>query len=228
MRMIFENAKAAFVRAFAKEVPNSTNLDLSVGQKIIATCKLTQGYYRLERPLIAGQTLYTFPVLSNQDVFSNLEKRLILQDSAVVYQIAVLFGAPDPDGDGTDTDWIPDTYPNPIKYPANFQDMNSLYGGKMQITVNSDILIKDWDLLRHYNANQTQQTAALGAGSPLDQNRGSFDGFDAMEPNYTMIGTKDNVIQIQLPVGGIATVQDNSRLIVFIRAIVAQNSTNVS
>lgn len=224
MRMIFENAKASFIRAFAKEVPGG-NPDLSIGQKIVATCKLTQGYYRLEQPLVAGATLYTFPVLSNQDTFSNLEKRLILQDSAVVYQIAVLLGAPASD---VDAKFIPDTYPNPVKYPANFADMQAIYNGKMIVTVNSDILIKDWDLLRHYNANQTQQTAAIGAGSPIDQNRGSFDGFDAMEPNYTMIGTKDNSITIQLPPGGVATVQAFSRIIIFIRAIVAQNSTSVS
>ena len=85
----------------------------------------------------------------------------------------------------------------------------------------------NWDLFKHYNAPETQQTQALGVASPADQVRGSFDGFYPVEPNIVLIGSKNNVIAINLP-AGLATVQANSRIVVIARGITAQNSTVVS
>lgn len=213
-RMIFENAKRALQNAFP---------DLK--KDISQICKLTQSTYRFEQPLVAGNTLYQFPVLVNQEVFSNTETRLLQQDSAVIYSIGIFAGAP---ASATDAAFIPDTYANPVKYGANATALQSLWNGSnLKITVNNDILVPNWDVLKHYNAPETQQTAALGAGSPLDQFRGSFDGFYPMEPNVVLIGSKNNVIQVTLA-QGITAVNANSRIIVMCRCITAQNSSVVS
>lgn len=212
-RLIYENAKVALRKAFP-DVPN-----------IAEICKLTQSTYRFEQPLVAGNTQYQFPVLVNEALFANTEKRLLQQDSAVVYSLGVFVGAP---ASATDAAFLPDTYPSPVKYGANAAPLASVWNGSnLSIAVNNDILIPNWDVYKHYNAAETQQTAALGAGSPMDQSRGSFDGFYPMEPNIVLIGSKNNVIQVTLA-QGITSVKADSRIIIIVRAITAQNSTVVS
>jgi hypothetical protein len=212
-RMVFENSKRALVNAFKTE-------------RILEVVKLTQGSLRFEQLLVAGQTLYNFPVLDNQTIFSNLEDRLKLQDSFIISSIKVCTGAPTSAVDNT---FLPDTYPNPIKYGANAIPLQAWWNaGNLQIAVNNDIITPKWDIQRHYNANQTQQTAALGAGSPRDQDRGAFDGWYPVEPNIVMIGQKDTNIQVILKGAGITTVQAFSRGIIMVRGVLAQNSTVVS
>lgn len=211
-RMVFENAKNALRKAF----PNVGN--------IAEICKLTQNAYRFEQPLAVGQTLYTFPVLNNEAVFSNTEQRLRQQDSAVVYSLGVMVGLP---ASATDTAWIPKTYESPFIFGANSVPLRALWNGSLSIAVNNDILTPNWDLFRHYCAPETQQAAALGAGSFVDELHGQSDGFYPVEPNIVMVGSKNNVISINLP-AGITSVAAGSRIIIVARAITAQNSTVVS
>lgn len=214
-RMVYENARKALNAAFPG----------IAGGNIAAICKLTQNTLRLEQPLVAGATLYQFPVLVNQQVFSNTETRLNQQDSAVAYSMAVFAGQP---ASAIDSAWIPESYANPIAFGANAVALQSLWNGSnLTMSVNNDILVPNWDVLKHYNAPETQATAAPGAGSPLDQFRGGWDGFYPMEPNVVLIGSKNNVIQINLS-QGISAVNEYSRVIVMIRCILAQNSTVVS
>ena len=213
-RMVFDNAHNLLNEAF----PGLK------GRDILQVCKLTQSTYRLEQPLVAGTTNYQFPVLANQQVFSNTEKRLNQQDSAVIYSIGLFAGAP---ASSVDAAFTLDSYPNPIKYAANAIPLNSLWNGSnLSFTVNNDILLPNWDAWKHFNAPQTQQTAAIGAGSPQDEQNGET-GFYPMEPNIIMIGSKNNVINLTLA-QGITTVLENSRVIILLRCITAQNSTVVS
>lgn len=214
-RMGFENSLRAIAKAFKVGV-----------EQVLSVVKLTQGSLRFEQGLVAGQTLYTFPVLDNQTIFSNMEDRLKLQDSFVVNSIFVGVGAP---SSSTDNTFLPDTYANQLKYGANAAPLQALWNaGNLEIAVNNDIITPKWDLYRHYNASQTQQTAALGAGSPMDQERGSFDGWYPVEPNVVLVGQKDTRIQIILKGAGITSVQANSRIVIMVRGYLAQNSTVVS
>lgn len=213
LRMVYENAKEALVKAFG------TN-------RILEVCKLTQGSLRFEVPLVAGQTLYNFNVLDNQVVNFNTEDRLKLQDSFVISSIFIGTAAP---SSATDNTFLPDTYANTQKYGANGPALQAWWNaGNLQMSVNNDIIIPKWDLWRHYNASETQQTAALGAGAPMDQDRGGFDGWYAVEPNVVMIGQKDTQLNVILKGAGLATVQANSRGIIMVRGVLAQNSTVVS
>ena len=215
--MSYENSIRALMKAFK----------LSSPEDLLSVVKLTQGSLRFEQALVAGQTLYTFPVLDNQAVFSNLEDRLKLQDSFVINSIFIGTGAP---ASSTDNTFLPDTYANQIKYGAGPAAALQAWwnAGNLKITVNNDIITPKWDLFRHYNANQTQQTAALGAGSPMDQDRGSFDGWYPMEPNVVLIGQKDTTLEITLKGAGLTSVLANSRGIIMVRGYLAQNSTVVS
>src|SRR5574337_2088087 len=208
-RLIYENSKEALRKAFP-DIP-----------QIAEICKLTQSTLRLEQPLIAGNTNYQFPVLVNQQVFSNTEKRLLQQDSAIVYAMGVFAALP---ASATDTAFTLDTYESPVKYAANSTPLRSLWNGSnLSITVNNDVLVPNWDIWKHYYAPETRETGA--ANPPLDEKDGSI--LYPVEPNIVLIGSKNNVINITLPTG-VSAVAANSRIVILLRAILAQNSTVVS
>ncbi|MES3018586.1 MAG: hypothetical protein V4721_12435 [Bacteroidota bacterium] len=213
-RMVYDNAKDAINRAFP-EIPNAAN-----------RFKLTMSDLRFEQAVVAGQTLYTFPILQTDTSLGifNTELRLKLQDSFVISQIAYYIGLP---ASGTDTAWEPDTYPNPFRYGANAVPMKSLYNGNIKLTINNDVTIYNWHLMRHWYSPETQQTAAAAAGSPIDQKRLCVDSFTPMEPTITLIGSKDNLLQIFLNAAP-ASFSAGTRMIIWVRGVNAQNSTVVS
>lgn len=212
MRMTYENAKQVLMRAF----PNVPD--------ILSLTKLTQSTYRFEQPLVAGNTQYQFPVLVNEAVFSNTEKRLKQQDSAIVNSLAMFVALP---ASATDAAFQLYSYPNAFIFGANAAPLNALYNGNLSLAVNNDILVPNWDLFKHYHVPETQQTAALAAASPMDELNGAEDCFYPVEPNLVLIGSKNNVINLTLP-AGISAVAANSRIVLIARCITAQNSTVVS
>lgn len=207
-RMVYDNARIALSKAFPGQDINQF--------------KCTQSFLRLEQALSITQTRYQFQIL-NQTTGAqfNTEQRLNLQDSFVVSGIGIFLGKP---SSSTDTTFELDTYGNTVKY-TNAAAMNALYNGIMQITVNNDVILPAWDLSRHFYRPQTQQTAA--ANSPLDQKRLAEDAFYAVEPNITAIGSKNTAITVNLQ-AALSAVDANSRLIIVLRGVLAQNSTVVS
>lgn len=215
-RMVYENSVQALLKAFPPK-PGQQN--------VLEVAKLTQGSLRFEQLLAAGQTQYQFNILDNQNIVSNMEDRLLLQDSFIVSQMKIATGAP---ASSTDNTFLPDSYPSPTKYGANAIPLNAFWNANLQIAVNNDIILPKWDVYRHYNAPETQQTAALGAGSPQDQDRGAFDGWYPVEPNVVLIGSKNTTFNIIFKGAGLTSVQANSRGIIMVRGVLAQNSTVVS
>lgn len=211
--MVFDNAKVALQKAFP-------------GVPITQTFKLTEGSLRFEAALVAAATQITFNPMVNQGTVFNTETRLVLQDSFVISQIKVCTGAP---SEAVDNTFLPDSYPNQVKYgAAPAAALGAFWNAQLRIVVNNDVLVPNMDIYRFYNAPETQQTDALGAGSPGDQDRGSFDGWYPCEPNIVLIGSKNNEITIQFTGPGLADVLEHSRAIIMLRGIRAQNSTVVS
>ena len=208
-RVVYDNATRALYRAF----PN-----IPVGK-----FKTTQSYLRLEQAVVAGQTLYNFPLLINQGATFNTEQRLNLQDSFVVSQLGFFLALP---SGATDATFKLQTYPNDFLFtnPAQYQ---IFYNSRLTISVNNNVIVPAWDLYRHKVVPQTQQTQALGAGSPEDEISGEEYGFYAVEPNIVLVGSKNYQVQIELPVGP-TPVDANSRVVIILRGILAQNSTVVS
>jgi hypothetical protein len=199
----------------------------SYGAGALKKFYLTMSTLRLEQAIVAGQTLYTFPVLTFDTQVANpfpTEIRLKQQDTffiaEMMYYLALPTGA-------ADTAFIPLTYESPALTGANAVPMRSLWSGDMLMTIGNYKYMYNWDLLRHYYAPQTQQTAALGAGSPADQRRLSEDGFYPVQPMITLSGTEDNLIQINLDAAP-ATFTANARLGIMFRGVNAQNSTPVA
>jgi len=211
-RMVYENSKDALIKAFGTPA-------------ILDVCKLTQGFLRFEQAQVANRNIYDFPVLDNAGTPFNTEVRLKLQDSFVVSSILVASAAP---SSATDNTFLIDTYANTQKYAATAALQTLWNAGNLQISVNRDVITPNWDIYRHYNASQTQQTDVLGAGSPMDQARGSFDGFYPCEPNIVLIGQKNTEIKVLLQGAGISAITASSRIVIMLRGVLAQNSTIVS
>lgn len=226
-RQNFEKAVQLFYDAFNRN-PDGSIIDPFFDP--IRAFKLTQSTLRVEQLLLNNSTQYNFAVLNNinngNNQQFNTELRLNQQDTFVPTEIFIGTGLP---SSTTDTTWKPLTYENPAVYTAAASDsILSLYNsGVMQITVNKDIKTFNWDLWRHYCAQQTQQTAAPGAGSPVNQVNGSDDGWYPMEPYVLMIGSQGIQIQISMP-NALGTVDANSRLVLMMRGVLAMNSTVTS
>ena len=212
-RLIFDNSKKSLYRAFSGI--KDLNLD---------TFKLTQSYIRLEQPLVAGQTLYTFPLLSNSGNSFNTEQRLNLQDTFIISSIFMGVGLPT---SATDAAYKVFAYPNFFFFAANAAPMQALYNGKLNIAVNNNTVLPAWDLQRHWCTQDVQQNAAVAVAVFQDKYNGADDGYYPCEPNIALVGSKNYQIQIQLP-AGVATVSALSRIVLNFRGILAQNSTVVS
>lgn len=218
---IFNNAFNPMTLANGQPNPNYSPYFDSV-----SAFRLSQSALRLEQPCVATSTQYLFPVLTNiqnQAQAFNTEIRLNIQDSFVPTHVGFFLALP---GSTTDTTFKLMTYPNPVIL-TNFLQMQAYYNGTMSIMINNVQYTQKWDLMRHWQTNQTQQTAALGAGSPEDQFAGSDDGFYPMQPFILLIGSQNIQINITLPVSPTA-VDANSRLVVIFRGVLAQNSTVVN
>lgn len=211
--MIFDNSQRALKKAFSGIPGLDTNL-----------FKLTQSYIRVEQALVAGQTLYTFPILSNQGVGFNTEQRLNLQDSFVVSSIGVFLSLP---LSATDASFKLFRYPNFFAFAGNSVPAQTLYNGKLNIAVNNNTILPAWDLERHNCITDVQQNAAVAAAVFQDKVNGSEDGYYPCEPNIVLVGSKNYQVTIQLP-AGLATVSALSRCVIVFRGILAQNSTVVS
>lgn len=211
-RMVFDIAKQTITKTY--------------GAGAVSKFVLTMSTLRLEQALVAGNTLYTFPILTNDNTGGNFntEIRLKLQDTFIVSHMAYFIGLP---SSSTDTAWVPLTYESPFLTGANAIPMRSLWNGDIKITIGNYVYVYNWDLHRHYYAPQTQQTAALGAGSPTDQKRLLEDAFCPVEPTVAFMGTEDNLIQVNLDAAP-ASFNANARLVLMFRGVNAQNSTPVA
>ncbi len=212
-RMVFDNAQQTIAKTY--------------GQGAVQKFVLTMSTLRLEQALVAGQTLYTFPVLTFDTQVNapfNTEIRLKQQDTFIISHLLYYLLLPT---SATDTAVIPLTYESPGLTGANAIPMRSLWSGDLKMTIANYTYVYNWDLLRHYYAPQTQQTAALGAGSPTDQKRLVEDGFCPVEPTVALMGTEDNLIQLNLDAAP-ASFTANARIGLMFRGVNAQNSTPVA
>lgn len=205
-RMIYDNAKAALL---------ANGVD---AQK----AKCTQSFLRLELALQAGKTSYQFQLLSNQTmqgIFAT-ELRLNMQDSFVVSSLGFFLAVP---ASATDAAFRLLTRASADKFATAGAAAAAevLYNSSLSLMVNNDNLLPAWDTLRHKVIPQTQYTAAVN--SPVDQNDGATSGFYPVEPNITLVGSKNSVLTLNLP-AAVATLEPNSRVIVILRGVLAQNT----
>ena len=212
-RLIFDNAKNLV-----------NNAGFSAGQAV-----LSQSYIRSEVAMSTTTTSYQVPILVNSVgsgtnfATNNL---LNLQDAFVISSIGIFVAIP---AASTTTAFPLYTYPNASAFSTvgAAAALYNLYNGKLSVVVNNRQIVPSWDLYRHLYVPQTQQGAASTA-TTIDQNDATEFGYYPVEPNIVLVGSKNNVISLELP-GAISTLQATTapRIVVIMRGILAQNVTPV-
>ncbi len=227
-RLTYEVARDAIIQAIdmVDAQGNKNPLNLSLQNAV-----LTQGFLRMEMVITTTQTVYAIPILDNNSISAkfNTERRLSLQDAFVMSEMFVGLGAP---SSGTDAAFLPLSWPDPSVITsgsgAAAAAANTLYNGWVSGMVNNNNILPYWDISRHYCSNQTQGGvgATSGATLPKSQSDLSTDGFYPVQPCIIQVGSKNLVWNVNLP-AAIGTVQANSRIVVIMRGVLAQNSTSV-
>jgi hypothetical protein len=198
--------------------------------------KLTQSFLRLEQLMVLGKTQFQFPILVNNNgpanTLFNTEQRLNQQDSIICSAWGFFFAVP---LSGTDPTMTLLSYPSPqvpfFSLAGAAIAAQTVYNSIFNIAVNNTIILPAWDLFRHYFVPQTQNKVGVTAQTifPIDQLDGSGDGFFPVEPNLVWIGSQNIVINLIMP-AAFATLQTGgfSRMVIYFRGLLAQNSTIIT
>lgn len=212
-RLVFDNAKNLV-----------NNAGFSAGQAV-----LSQSYIRSEVAMSTSTTSYQIPILVNSTGANTnyaTNQLLQLQDAFVVSSIGIFTAIP---ASASTTAFPLYTYPNASAYTTSGASaaLYNLYNGKLSVVVNNRQIVPAWDLYRHLYVPQTQQGAAATA-TTIDENDATEFGYYPVEPNIVLVGSKNNVISLELP-GAISTLQAGvaPRIVVIMRGILAQNVTPV-
>jgi hypothetical protein len=207
-RLVYKNAQDALVRA-------GVNPQSAV---------LSQSYLRFENTLSTTKTSYDFGVLNNQSISGSVqfptEQRLNLQDAFYISEIMIYIGKA---SSTTDSSYILQTYPNTVTFTTGASSLYTLYNGVLNLIVNNRQIVPASDLTKFLQIPQTQATAATN--SPVTQ----FDGAwaNVVEPNLVLIGSKNSLFNITIP-SAFTTLDANTRVVILVRGILAQNVTVVS
>lgn len=215
-RLVYRNAVKSMIRA-------------GVDPK---SAVLSQSYLRFEQLLSASKTSYSFGILQNDGGNSGVaqrptEQRLALQDSFYCSSVQIMFGKA---ANTSDTNFPLYSYPHQQIFGNDFANLWNAYNAQLQLTVNNRTIVTAWDLFRHYYAPQTQQIAATAGTANLNQLSGAGDAAFECEPNWVLIGSKNNNLTINLPnaITGTPVTASNTYFVVILRGILAQNVTVVS
>jgi hypothetical protein len=212
-RLVFDNAKNLV-----------NNAGFSAGQAV-----LSQSYIRSEVAMSTSTTSYQIPILVNSTGANTnyaTNQLLQLQDAFVVSSIGIFAAIP---ASSSTTAFRLYTYPNTTAFSTAgaATALYNLYNGKMSVVVNNRQIVPAWDIYRHLYVPQTQQGAASTA-TTQDENDATEFGYYPVEPNIVLVGSKNNVISLELP-GAISTLEAGTapRIVVIMRGILAQNVTPV-
>ena len=212
-RLVFDNARNLV-----------NNAGFSAGQAV-----LSQSYIRSEVAMSTSTTSYQIPILVNSTGANTnfaTNNLLQLQDAFVVSQIGIFVSIP---ASSSTTAFRLYTYPNTSAFSTAgaATALYNLYGGKMSVVVNNRQIVPSWDIYRHLYIPQTQQGAASTA-TTVDENDATEFGYYPVEPNIVLVGSKNNVITLELP-GAISVLEAGTapRIVVIMRGILAQNVTPV-
>ena len=213
---------------------NASDLIRSAGYDP-ARAILTQSFLRSEAAMSTSTSQYNLPVIVTQNQGEsqfNTERRLQLTDVFVVSSINVQAAKP---ASTTDAGYKVFNYGNPTVFSSanTAASVDGVYAnGFLSMLIDNNQMLPAWDLDQHYRAPITQQASVIyytGATALpyVDSRDGSDDGIQLVEPNFVLAGNFN--IQFTLnTIAGMTAIETNSRWIVRLRGILAQNCSKIS
>jgi len=192
--------------------------------------KLTQSYLRSEVFASTSLASYKFPIKSN-DQFNAVaqqptEQRLQLQDLFVVSSVGLFLGT----GASGNSSYKLFSFPDATTFATGAASLMTIYNGNLSLAINNNTIVPAWDTFRHL-AIPNQQTAAnayytTSGVNYVSESNGSVQGFYPCEPNWLLSGGANLDLELNLPAAP-ATLDANTRLILIVRGVLAQNVTTV-
>jgi hypothetical protein len=188
---------------------------------------LTESSLRLEQPITAATTVYTFPVLAGEvaggaTTVLGTETRLQTNDNFHVREVGIylaqLVAA-------TDTDFRLHTYPNEVELvAAPAITYHQLYNGSMNISVNQVNVLTNYRISKHYMVPQTQRLS-VAAAQNRDQINLEEDGLIELAPSIMLSGAYTNNIQVSIPGAITGAIAGNlTRIVIIFDGLRAQNA----
>jgi hypothetical protein len=199
------------------------------------TAILTQSFLRSEVAMSASQSNYALPVIVTQNNGAtqfNTERRLQLTDVFIVSSINVQAAKP---ASATDAAFKLYNYGNLTKFATSTcaAAIDGAYAnGYLSMLIDNNQMLPAWDLDQHYCAPRTQEASVIyyTAAVPVvlvDSRDGSDDGIQFVEPNFVLAGNFN--IQFSLnTITSMSAVETDSRWVVRLRGILAQNCSKIS
>jgi hypothetical protein len=193
---------------------------------------LTPSTLRLELQLLTTKAQYIFGVTTVNNgpagTLFNTEVRLNQQDSFITSEIQLALGEP---SSTTDATWPDHFYPSPAVFSGAGEAaaLEVVYKSQLKITVNNKVVMPTLHTGRFRNVPFAQQVAAAANqnGIARDQADHSVDGMMVEVPSVVLIGSSNNLVEIDFP-NAPAAVGANTRLVLMFHGLLAQNSTIIT
>lgn len=195
---------------------------------------VTPAYLRLESAALGTQSSVAFNLLKNEGGTPNqTEKRLAITDNFLATSIG--FYLLKVTTAGTNYGDVLNSWPNSIEYSASNEATNllNLYNGALQITINGEVELDSWDLMRHYRVPTAQKsvlTAASGTNNAyVESGWDTADyGMYPLTPQILLRGSSKNIIQINCPASAaMAGSSSTNYAVIVFRGFLMQNASNV-
>lgn len=196
----------------------------------VTTAKGTISSLRFEQALATTSATYTFGVTNVDNgpagTRFNTEFRLNQQDAFLVSEIALYLAAP---SSATDATYVDCTYPSPAIFATGSAALGVIYHGSIKLTVNNVVIVPTLSTSRFRKVPFAQKVTAAANqnGIAFDSFDMSCDGLAISEPNMYFIGSKGNLLQLNMPAAP-ATLDANTRVILEVHGLLWQNVTVVS
>jgi hypothetical protein len=200
----------------------------------IQRAHISQSYLRLEASLSTTVTQFTFDTLVNEQLNPNFvtQQKLNLQDVFLCEEIGIFIGLA-ASSSVSETQVKLYSYPNSSVFTgANVSNsLYTLYNGALSVQVGQTVLLPSWDINRHMYVPQTQQVAANvglvpAAGAVQDMIALGHDCFFPVVPQLTINGAAKNIISLNMN-STLTAVLANTRVVLFMRGLLAKDVTNV-
>jgi hypothetical protein len=166
--------------------------------------RLTQSALTLIQDISGQKTVYTFPVLENDNAtgIKPEEIRLNQNDSFITTSLGVYLMAKKLDGESNPVGGFVRLTYNPLEVATGADVAQALYDGFFRASVNNINYVDKWDISKHENVQRTEWNKQIAVGlngSTRPSIKTGSDGMVTCAPMLTLEGSKKNELSIILP-----------------------------
>lgn len=223
-RSIFDSTKDAYKKKYGNK-----------GTGIV----ITQSFLFLLSAALSTTNSIQFGVLVNElapgaSTTNSIEQRLSIVDNFLITEMKVaLMKVASGDYAGQSELF---TFPNSLTFSKSGEAKNlqEVFNGKLNLTINGEVILDSWDLSRHYRVGVAQKGLAASSNATVNTYLANeFDsasyGFYPMTPQVELRGNAKNVFRITLPDSvDLSGTSSNNYVAIVLRGLLIQNGSSIA